>query len=103
MLYWGLDEFTALAGIVLCFGGTYVAFDLIRISQGAPRAWYFVVAAFATLVVFQTVRFYFDIQIPDTLLDNLKAVILLAFDALLLSGLYLLDRSFRKHLKVVNQ
>ncbi|HKT21630.1 MAG TPA: hypothetical protein VJR06_03265 [Nitrososphaerales archaeon] len=91
----------AIAGIGLAFAGTYVAFDIIRVTTGAPRAWYIVIAAFLTMLVHEVIRLGFAIQVQDTFEDDLDAALLLVFGLLLLSGLALLDRAFRRHSKVL--
>ena len=101
MFYWGLDELLAVVGISLCFVATYVTFDMIQVGEGAPRAWYIVVAAFMVLVAYHGARIYFNSSSPDTFAHDVTAALLVTFDLLFLAGATLMDLSFRKRMKAI--
>ena len=100
MLYWGLDDYLVIATIALSIAGIYLAFEITRIAQGAPRGWYFLIAALAFLLTFRVVQLYFDVQSQSDYIDDLETSISVVAEVLLVIGLYMLNRSFRRRAKV---
>jgi len=96
MFYWGLDDFVAALSVIVSVGNIYFAYHITRVSQGAPRAWWFIVAGFTMLVVFRTIQLYFDTQSASDLIDDTEAMLSLTVNSLLLVGLAMLDRGFRR-------
>lgn len=100
LLYWGLDDYLVIATIALSIAGIYLAFEITRIAQGAPRGWYFLIAALAFLLTFRVVQLYFDVQSQSDYIDDLETSISVVAEVLLVIGLYMLNRSFRRRAKV---
>lgn len=90
----------ALVGIALCVVGSYFSLDLVRVTKGAPSSWYAVVAAFVTLAVYEVVRLYYDTRTPSNFPDDLRALILILFGVLLVTGLATLNFRFRRLMQV---
>ena len=101
MFYWGLDDYLALVILVLGALCIYLAFDITRITQGAPRGWYVIVGAFVVAFVFRAAQLYYDVQSPSGLIDDTEATISLLALVLFVVGLFMLNSSFRKRLKAV--
>jgi glycopeptide antibiotics resistance protein len=99
LFYWGLDDDLAVLILVLSAISIYLAFDITRLTKGAPRGWYVVVAAFVTAFIFRAVQLYFDVQSASDVIDDAEAAISLVVGVLFVVGLYMLHSSFRKRLK----
>lgn len=101
MFYWGVDDsitFVVLVVSVLCI---YYSVDIPRVTKGAPRGWQFFIAAFVVLFVYRGVQLYLDTQSTSNVIDDYEAGLSLAVGLLILAGLFLLDRSFRRQMKTV--
>jgi len=99
LFYWGLDDDLAVAILVLSALSIYFAFDITRITKGAPHGWYVVIAAFVTAFVFRATQLYFDVQSASNIIDDVEATISLIIGILFVVGLFMLDSSFRRRLK----
>lgn len=100
MFYWGAEEYLSIVIIALYALGLYYAYSLTRITGGAPLAWYVIIAALALLLLRRVVELYTDVQVQASLTD-IEETVLSLFVALFLStGLLMLARTFRRHLKV---
>jgi vacuolar-type H+-ATPase subunit I/STV1 len=99
LFYWGLDDTLDLVVILLNAGGIYLAYEITRITKGAPRGWYFVIIAFGVFLVFRASQLYFDTQTPSDTINIIEAVISIVAWVFLITGLYLLNASFRRRLK----
>lgn len=98
MFYWDVEDDLASAILVLSALSVYLAFDITRITKGAPRGWYVVIAAFVTIFVFRATQLYLDVQTPSNTIDEIEATISLIIGVLLAAGLYMLNSSFRRRL-----
>jgi hydrogenase-4 membrane subunit HyfE len=103
MLYWNIADFVALVVLALAAVSMYLSYGLTRITGGAPRAWYVIIAAFAVLLIRGVAELYFDVITPATSIDIGEESILLVVMALFAVGLALLARTFRKISKVAEQ
>jgi hypothetical protein len=101
MFYWGLDDYLAVAILVLGALSIYLAFDITRITKGAPRGWYVIVAAFVVAFVFRATQLYYDVQSPSDIIDDTEAAISLIALILFAVGLFMLNSSFRRRAKAV--
>jgi hypothetical protein len=99
LFYWGLDDDLAVAILVLSALSIYLAFDITKITKGAPRGWYVVIAAFVTAFIFRATQLYFDVQSASGVIDDVEATISLVIGILFVVGLFMLDSSFRRRLK----
>lgn len=102
MIYWGLDDELVLLIIALSVLSIYFAFDITRITRGAPRAWYVVIAGFVVLFAYRVVQLYFDVQTPQDIISVEEASISLLAGALFAAGLFMLDRCFRAQQKAAD-
>jgi hypothetical protein len=78
----------------------YLAYDITRITSGAPKAWYVIILAFAVLLVRRATQAYLDILSPSNDVDVEEALVTLVVVALFVVGLLMLDRTFRKQVMV---
>jgi len=101
MLYWGLDDDLVVSILLMNLVALYVAFDITRVSKGAPRGWYVIIGAFALYLLYRGVQLYFDVQSPVNSIDTWEAFISSLASVLLLVGLVMLNRNFRSHLSSV--
>jgi hypothetical protein len=85
----------ALSALCIC-----LAYDLTRITGGAPRAWYVIIAAFAVLSISRVIEAYFDIVSQSSDIDLGETMITLTVVVLFALGLFMLDRMFREQFKV---
>jgi glycopeptide antibiotics resistance protein len=99
LFYWGLEDDLASAIMVLSALSIYLAFDIARLTKGAPRGWYVIIAAFATAFIFRATQLYFDVQSASNIIDDVEAAISLVVGILLVVGLFMLNSSFRRRLK----
>jgi hydrogenase-4 membrane subunit HyfE len=76
----------------------YLAYDITRITSGAPKAWYVIILAFVVLLVRRITQAYFDILSPSNDIDIGEATITLVVVVLFVIGLFMLNRTFRKQL-----
>jgi len=98
MTYWTIADDIAVAVLVVGALCMYLSFGLTRMTSGAPRAWYVIIAAFAVLFVRGIPELYLDIQAPASRVDIFEETILLAVVVLFAIGLYMLTRTFQKQL-----
>ena len=77
----------------------YLAYDITRITSGAPRAWYVIILAFVVLLVRRATQAYFDILSPSNDIDIGEALITLVVVALFVVGLFMLNRTFRRQIR----
>jgi hypothetical protein len=101
LFYWGLDDYLTAVILVLSALSIYYSVDITRVSRGAPRGWWFFIAAFVALLVYRATQMYLDIQTPSDIINDYEAGLSLVIGLLLLAGLVMLDRSFRRSLKTV--
>jgi hypothetical protein len=101
LLYWGFSDDLAAVVVVLMALSVYYSLEITRVSKGAPRAWYLFIAAFSTCLVYRLVQLYFDVQSSSNLINNWEVSLSLAAGLLLLGGLVMLTRSFRRQLKAI--
>jgi hypothetical protein len=101
LIYWGLDDDLTVTILVLSALSIYLAFDITRVTKGAPRAWYFIISAFVVAFVFRAVQLYDDVQSPSDIINVQEAAISLIAAVLFVVGLWMLNSSFRKRLKAV--
>ena len=99
MLYWGFDDDLAVAIVVLSALCVYYAFAITKITKGAPRGWYVIIAAFVIGFVFRIIQLYYDVQSPSNIIDVEEAAISLLAFLLFVVGLWMLNSSFRRRLK----
>ena len=95
MIYWGVDDDLAVIIIVLSALSMYLAFDITRITRGAPLAWYVVIGGFVVLFVFRISQLYFDVQSSQDIINIDETTISLFAGVLFAIGLFMLARSFR--------
>jgi hypothetical protein len=100
LLYFDFTNITSIATAVLCAICMYLAYDITTITAGAPKAWYVIIAAFGVLLVKRTVQAYYDILTPGSDISADEAVTTLVVIIFFAVGLYMLDRTFRRQLKV---
>ena len=89
--------------VVLSALSIYLAYDITRITSGAPRAWYVIILAFAVLLVRRATQTYFDILSPSNDIDIEEAIATLVVVVLFVVGLFMLNRTFRKQLRVARE
>lgn len=99
MFYWGLDDDLAATILALSAINIYLAFDITRLTKGAPRGWYVIIAAFVVGFVYRATQLYLDVQSASSLIDDVEASISLLVGVLFAVGLFMLDSSFRRRLK----
>lgn len=99
LLSWGLDDDLVTVILVASLLSIYFSYAITRVSQGAPRAWYVIIAAFTVSSVYRGVQLYFDIQSPESIINDGEALISLIASVTLLAGLVMLNRSFRRSLE----
>jgi hypothetical protein len=102
LVYWSLADTLAVALIAFDIGSILFAYNLTRLTGGAPKAWYLIIAAFGVLLIRTITQLYFDIQSPDNLISDTETGISLVVGILFALGLYLLLKTFQKQLKVAN-
>jgi glycopeptide antibiotics resistance protein len=95
LIYWGVDDDLTVIIIALSALSMYFAFDITRITRGAPRAWFVIIAGFVVLFVFRVMQLYFDVQSPQDIISIEEATISLLAGVLFAAGLFMLARSFR--------
>lgn len=101
MFYWGLDDDLAVIILALSVASIYLAFDISRLTRGAPRGWYVIVAAFMVSLIFWAAQLNFDVQSPSDIIDVVEATISIMAGILFLVGLFMLNSSFRRRLRAV--
>ncbi len=102
MVSWNFADTLAVVEIAFYAFSLFLAYNLTRLTGGAPKAWYLVVAAFGVLLVREVFRLYFDIQSPENMLDDLQVGISLLVSILFSIGLYLLFKTFQRHLTIAD-
>jgi DMSO reductase anchor subunit len=102
LVYWSLADTLAVALIVFDAWSVLLAYGITRLTGGAPKAWYLITAAFGVLLISTATRLYFDIQTPDTLINDTETSISLIVGVLLATGLFLLLKTFQRQLKTAN-
>jgi quinol-cytochrome oxidoreductase complex cytochrome b subunit len=102
LVYWSLADTLAIALIVFDAWSILFAYSIARLTGGAPKAWYLIIAAFGVLLVRTMTQLYFDIQSPDSVISDTETGISLVVGILLAVGLYLLFRTFQRQLKVAS-
>jgi len=100
LVYFDWDDWLYVASIAISAMNIYVSFDITRISKGAPRGWSIIICAFFLSMAYRSVQFYLDLITPGSLLDQFEAGLSILVSLLLLVGLTLLDKSFRRRLSV---
>jgi glycopeptide antibiotics resistance protein len=95
LIYWGVDDDLTVIIIALSALSMYFAFDITRITRGAPRAWYVVIGGFVVLFVFRISQLYFDVQSSLDIINIDETTISLFAGVLFAIGLFMLARSFR--------
>src|SRR5271169_6580132 len=95
LIYWGIDDDLTVIIIALSALSIYLAFDITRITKGAPRAWDLVIGGFVVLFVFRVQQLYFDVQSPQDIIMTDEAAVSLIAGLLFAIGLFMLGRSFR--------
>jgi hypothetical protein len=100
LLYFTAGDIISIATAVVCAICMYVAYDITTITAGAPRAWYVIIAAFGVLLVKRTFEAYYDLLSPGSDINTDEAVMTLVMVILFATGLFMLDRTFRKQFKV---
>jgi hypothetical protein len=100
LLYFDSGNIVSIATAVLCAVCMYLAYDITTITAGAPKAWYVIIAAFGVLLVKRTVQAYYDILIPGSGISTDEAITTLVVIIFFAVGLYMLDQTFRRQLKV---
>ena len=98
MVFWSLADTLTVALIVFDAWSILLAYTITRLTGGAPKAWYFITAAFVVLLISTVTRLYFDIQSPDSIIGDTETGISLIVGILLAVGLYLLLRTFQRQL-----
>ena len=88
-----------MAILILSALSMYLAYDLTRITKGAPTAWYVIIAAFGLLFVWRATELYFDVQSASAMIDMQEAIVALFVGFLFVIGLFMMARSFRRQLK----
>jgi len=78
----------------------YLAYGITKISSGAPRAWYLIIAGFVVLLIKTVIDLYLDIISPLDLIDATQAVTTLVIIVFFVLGLFALHRTFRRQLKI---
>lgn len=99
MIYWGADNDATVLILVLSALSIYFSVDIARVTKGAPKAWYVFIAAFGTWFAYKAVLLYFDTMYAPDIIDDWEAAISLVMGFLLLLGLVMLDRSFRRQVR----
>ena len=102
LVYWSLADTLAVALVVFDAWSILLAYGIIRLTGGAPKAWYFITAAFVVLLISTVTRLYFDVQTPDTVISDTETTISLLVGVLLAIGLFLLLKTFQRQLKAAN-
>lgn len=104
MLYWGtIDDLSVLIFILysLCI---YFGYALIRLTGGAPTAWYIIILSFFVVLVRRGVEMYYDVQSSSIPSSSIQEGVLSAVVGILMAlGLYMLRNSFRRQLKLANE
>jgi hypothetical protein len=100
LLYFDSGNIVSIATAVLCAVCIYLAYDITTITAGAPKAWYVIIAAFGVLLVKRTVQAYYDILIPGSGISTDEAITTLVVIVFFAVGLYMLDTTFRRQLKI---
>jgi hypothetical protein len=98
LVYFDWDDWLYVASITTSAMNIYVSFDITRISKGAPRGWSIIICAFILSMAYRSVQFYLDLVTPGSLIDQFEAGLSILVSLLLLVGLTMLDRSFRRRL-----
>lgn len=101
MFYWGFDDDLAVVNLVLSVLSIYLAFGIARLTTGAPRGWYVIVAAFGVALIFRAAQLYFDVQSPSDVISVEEATISIVAGMLFVVGLYMLRSSFKRRLEAV--
>jgi hypothetical protein len=102
LVYWTLADTLAVALIVLDAWSILIAYSIARLTGGAPKAWYVIIAAVGVLLVRTLAQLYFDVQSPDSVISDTETSISLLFGILFALGLLLLFRTFQRQLKAAN-
>jgi hypothetical protein len=102
LVYWSLADTLTVALIVFDAWSILLAYSITRLTGGAPKAWYFITAAFGVLLISTMTRLYFDIQSPDSIIGDTETGISLIVGILLAIGLYMLLNTFQRQLKAAN-
>ena len=103
MIYLGFEDVLAIAILALSVLSIYIAFDITRITRGAPRAWYVMIGGFTVLLVFRIVQLYYDVQSPQGIISVEEASISLLAGTLFVVGLLMLSRSFRAQQRAAHE
>jgi hypothetical protein len=100
LFYFDAGSVISIIIVALSAGCIYLAYDITRITAGAPKAWYVIIAAFAVLLVKRAGQAYYDIisRTNDISLDEATTTLMVVL--LFVVGLYMLNRTFRKQFKV---
>ena len=103
MLYFDAGNVISILIVMLSAICIYLAYSITRITSGAPTAWYVIIAAFAVLLITRTVEAYYDVLSPGSGISTDEAVITLIVIVLFVVGLYMLNSTFRKQLRVAQE
>lgn len=98
MLYFSAGNLISILITILSAICIYLAYGITRITEGAPRAWYVIVAAFTVLLVTTTIQAYYDVLSPGNDISLDESIVTLIVVVLFAIGLYMLNRTFRKQL-----
>jgi hypothetical protein len=100
LLYIDAASVISVVIAALCIVSIYLAYSITRITGGAPSAWYVIIAAFVVLSVTRAIQAYLDVLSPTNDIDIGEAITTLVVIILFVMGLFMLNRTFRKRLKV---
>ena len=102
MVYWSLADTLAVALIAMDTLSIVIAYVLTRLTGGAPKAWYLIIAAFGVLLIRTVIQLYFDIRSPDSLISDTETAISLSVGVLFAIGLFWLLKTFQRQLRAAN-
>ncbi len=96
MVYWDFADTLTIGVLILDAWSIVLAYGLTRVTGGAPKAWYLIIAAFGVRLIRMSVWLYLDVQSPETMIGEVQEGISLVVAALFAIGLFLLLRTFRR-------
>jgi quinol-cytochrome oxidoreductase complex cytochrome b subunit len=102
LVYWTLADTLAVASIIFDAWSILIAYTITRLTGGAPKAWFLIIAAFGVLLIYTMTLLFFDIQSPDSLISDTETSISLIVGLLFAIGLFLLLKTFQRQVKAAN-
>ncbi len=102
MVFWSLADTLAVASIIFDAWGILIGYTLTRLTGGAPKAWYVIIAGFGVLAFKTLTQLYLHIQSPDNRISDMETAISLAVGILFAVGTFMLLRTFQRQLKAAN-